>query len=181
MENIAKELKKVGGKLVDLMRKIIIAQRHNASGTLINSFRNKVTKEKTIIELKIINKTDYWEKVNNYSKTKQSVVVDYKTIKSWMNDKKDEFSHLSDKEKESWAKSIAYRLTAKGYPTRGGANVPVKSTEYGTERYGFIEKADKIAEELGYYKDIDKSIDKEIDEQLKLFGDEGSTMSIIVG
>ncbi len=181
MENIAKELKKVGGNLVDLMRKIIIAQRHNASGTLINSFRSKVTKEKTIIELKIINKTDYWEKVNNYSKTKQSVVVDYKTIKSWMNDKKDEFSHLSDKEKERRAKSIAYRLTAKGYPTKAGANFPVKSTEYGTERYGFIEKADKIAEELGYYKDIDKSIDKEIDEQLKLFGDEGSTMSIIVG
>ena len=60
------ELRKIAKDLIDIMKQIIIEQKHSASGRLINSFNFRVNVGKEIIDLNLDTSTDYWEKIDSY-------------------------------------------------------------------------------------------------------------------
>lgn len=166
------ELKKIAKELVDLMRMILDQQGHTASGKLKDSFKWRVNVGKEIIDLTIVNTTDYWHKIDAYGKYNKPVTVAVPVIIEWLKIKGiDGEKNLNAKEIINYARNIVNEL-AISYPTKFGRGR--------MDRSNFVEKADLMAQQLGVYDRLDPVLNEEMEEYLRFLKEDG-VIDLFVG
>tara|TARA_R100000995_G_C3476276_1_gene121147 strand:- start:997 stop:1512 length:516 start_codon:yes stop_codon:yes gene_type:complete len=157
------ELRKIAKDLIDIMKQIIIEQKHSASGRLINSFNFRVNVGKEIIDLNIDNSTDYWEKIDSYGSYGRGVSVEVAVIIKWLVVKR-LTGGMNANQIKKYAINIVREL-AEEYPTKFGRG--------DMSRSNFVEKADLMAQKLGVYNSLDVALNNEMTEYLAFIKEEG--------
>ena len=147
---IERGLKRAGDFFILSLQNELIAQKHVASGDLLESFSPKIYQMFDSLYLDVVSDVDYMLTVNDGNPN--GVNVEPEDIVAWARQKG---FNYSDSEMEKFAENVARQL-AQGYLTPGGVLVA-------SRRYNFIGYAFQKADSSGVLKAIEEDIKAEID------------------